>query len=113
MLPVIRQKGLWESFFHTLLALPFQIPGCGLHTGKMTLLLAELGDNALGSSNTGLSKVPVCFLHSDFQEQWPTNTREHASPNPLLYCPHAVKTGDSLRFHPVSHPDSHTFSNTG
>ena len=90
MPPVIRQKGLWESFFHTLLAHPFQIPGCGPHTGKMTLLLAELGDNALESSNMGLSKVPVCFLHSDFQEQWPTNTREHASPNPLLYCPHVV-----------------------
>lgn len=35
MPPVIRQKGPWESFFHILfLALSFQIPGFGLHTGK-------------------------------------------------------------------------------
>ena len=41
-----------------------------------------------------LSKVPVCFLHGDFQEQWPTNPREDASPNPFLYCSCAVKTND-------------------
>ena len=94
-LPVLRQKGPWESFFYTLLALPFKTSGTGPHTGKMTLLLAELGDSVLGSLNTGLSKVPVCFPHGDFQEQWPRNPREHASPNPLLYCLCAVKTSDS------------------
>ena len=43
----------------------------------------------------GLSKVLVCPLHGDFEEQWPTKVREHTSPNPLPYRPCAVKTGDS------------------
>ena len=43
----------------------------------------------------GLSKVPVCSLHSDFEDQWHTKVREHASPNPLPYHPCAVRIGDS------------------
>ena len=34
----LQDEGLWESLFQTLLALPFQTPGCGPHTGQMTLL---------------------------------------------------------------------------
>lgn len=77
MLPVIRQKGLWESFFHTLLALPFQIPGCGLHTGKMTLILAELGDNALGCQIRAFPRcqsVSYTVIFKNSGPQIPENT---------------------------------------
>ena len=51
----------------------------------------------------GLSKVLVCPLHGDFEEEWPTKVREHTSPNPLPYRPCTVKTGDShlgfIQFH--------------
>ena len=68
----------WLSLFHTLLALPFQTPGCRPHTGQMTLLHGRTnGKLSLGAQcprvlTHGPFQGAVLSVHGDFEEQWPT-----------------------------------------
>ena len=92
---------LWGSLFHTLSDLPFHTPGRGSHTGQMTLLSGRIRGtpSLVGQSPRVLTRRPFqgasLSPNGDFEEQWPTKVREHASPNPLPYCLCAVKISNS------------------